>query len=139
MGKILVAARIENVYDIYDRDKGLLAPEQVRHMEVSEALVDAGATYLSMPKRMIEQLGLQHFMSRQARTTAGLVPMELYGLVRLTMQGRFCHAEVAEVDDQCPVLIGQLALEALDFVIDPKGQRLIGNPEHGGQHMIDMF
>jgi hypothetical protein len=24
-------------------------------------------------------------------------------------------------------------------VIDPVGQKLVGNPEHGGQHMIDMF
>lgn len=29
--------------------------------------------------------------------------------------------------------------ELLDFVVDPQGQRLIGNPEHGGQHMFDMF
>jgi len=27
----------------------------------------------------------------------------------------------------------------LDFVIDLRGQKLIGNPEHGGEHMIDAF
>jgi hypothetical protein len=37
------------------------------------------------------------------------------------------------------VLIGQIPLEALDFVVDPIGQRLIGNPEHNGEHMIDIF
>jgi len=47
--------------------------------------------------------------------------------------------EVSEVDDHCPVLIGQLPQEALDFIIDPKDQRLIGNPDHGGEHMIDLF
>jgi hypothetical protein len=30
-------------------------------------------------------------------------------------------------------------LELLDFVVDPVGQRLIGNPDRGGQQMIDMF
>jgi hypothetical protein len=28
---------------------------------------------------------------------------------------------------------------SLDFVVDPAGQRLIGNPEHGGEQMIEMF
>ena len=59
--------------------------------------------------------------------------------MRLTVQGRDCLVEVAEVPEECPVLIGQIPLEMLDFVVDPVGQRLIGNPEHGGQQMIDMF
>jgi hypothetical protein len=36
-------------------------------------------------------------------------------------------------------LIGQIPLEALDWVVDAKGMRLIGNPEHGGQHMAEAF
>jgi len=36
-------------------------------------------------------------------------------------------------------LIGVIPLEILDFVVDPKRQRLIGNPEHGGEQMFDMF
>ena len=46
---------------------------------------------------------------------------------------------MTEVDDDCPVMIGQIPLEGLDFVVDRIGQRLIGNPEHGGEHMIDAF
>ena len=44
-----------------------------------------------------------------------------------------------EIADECPALIGQIPLESMDFVVDPVGQRLIGNPDHGGQQMIDMF
>jgi hypothetical protein len=47
--------------------------------------------------------------------------------------------DVAEIPDDCPVLIGQIPLEGLDFVIDPVAQRLIGNPEHGGEHMADLY
>src|SRR5262249_22696793 len=139
MGKIIVTAKMENVYDLYDAEKGLIPPEQVRQLEVTDAQVDTGAAYLSMPKRLIEQLGLKQFLTRPMRTTAGMASVNLYGLVRLTIQDRYCHVEVAEIDAICPVHIGQLPLEALDFVIDPKGQRLIGNPDHGGQHMVDMF
>jgi hypothetical protein len=38
-----------------------------------------------------------------------------------------------------PPLIGQIPLEMLDFVVDPRGQQLIGNPEHGGEHVIEMY
>jgi len=37
------------------------------------------------------------------------------------------------------MLIGQAPLGLLDFVVDPKSQRLIGNPAHGGEHMMDAY
>lgn len=49
------------------------------------------------------------------------------------------RGDVAELPDSRPVLIGQLPLEGLDFVVDPLGQRLIGNPAHGGEHMIELY
>ncbi|MGB0068686.1 MAG: hypothetical protein WBQ11_11610 [Isosphaeraceae bacterium] len=35
-------------------------------------------------------------------------------------------------------MIRFIPLEMLDFVVDPRGQRLIGSPDHGGEWMIDM-
>jgi hypothetical protein len=32
-----------------------------------------------------------------------------------------------------------IPLESLDWVIDPKGQRLIGNPDHHGEWGVDAF
>jgi clan AA aspartic protease len=139
MGRVLVSAKIESMADLFGVEQGLLKPEQVRSVEVNDALVDTGATELSMPKRLIAQLGLRPFTTRRARTSAGSVVFQVYGPVTLTVQGRSCHTDVAELPDDCPVLIGQVPLELLDFVVDPKGQRLIGNPEHGGEHMFDMF
>jgi hypothetical protein len=63
----------------------------------------------------------------------------VYSPVRLTVQGRDCTAEVAGITDECPPVIGVIPLESLDFVVDPTRQRLIGNPEHGGEQMFDMF
>jgi len=37
------------------------------------------------------------------------------------------------------VLIGQIPLEAMDFVVDRVNRKLAGNPEHRGEWMIDMF
>lgn len=139
MGKVIVTAKIQNANDLFNVAQGLLKPEQVRAVDVTDALVDTGATTLSLPKRYIAQLGLTPFRTRQARTSAGTAHMQVYGIVRLTIQGREWHGDVVEVPDECPALIGQLPLEGLDFVVDPINQRLIGNPEHGGEHIIELY
>jgi predicted aspartyl protease len=139
MGKVLVPARIENVYDLHEVSLGSRAPEAVRQVDVPDALVDTGASTLSLPVRLVTQLGLKPFRTRQARTSAGPVTLQIYGTVRLTVQGRDCTCDVVAVPDDCPVLIGQVPLELLDFVVDPSGQRLIGNPAHGGEHVIELY
>lgn len=140
MGKVLVNAKIESLADLYEVSKGRLKPEEVHSVDVLDALIDTGATYLSLPRRLVQQLGLQRFRTRRARTSGGdLKEFDLYGVVRLTIQGRECTTEVAKVSDDCPTLVGQIPLEMLDFVVDPVGQRLIGNPAHGGEHMFDLF
>ena len=70
---------------------------------------------------------------------SGPMPFGIYEQVKLTIQGRDCEVRVSEVADNCPVLIGYIPLELLDFVVSPKDQKLIGNPDHGGQYMIDMY
>jgi predicted aspartyl protease len=140
MGRVVVPAKIENVVDLYNAEVGLIRSDQIHRLEVQDALVDTGMTYLGMPRRMIEQLGFtKPFTTQSATTTRGAVVSNIYGPVRLTVQGRFCSADVAEIDDNCRVLIGQVPLELLDWVVDPKGQKLIGNPAHGGVHMFEMY
>lgn len=139
MGKVVVSAKIENLEDLYEAAKGVRAADQVRTVEVGDALVDTGATMLSLPKRFIDQLGLKPMRTRKARTAVGPREFGVFSTVQLTIQGRDCRLDVCEVPDDCPVLVGQLPLEHLDYIVDPIGQRLIGNPDHGGTHMIDMF
>ena len=139
MGKVLVTARVESLQDLLDVERGMLSQNQVRFVEVSDAVVDTGATMLSLPKRFIQELGLRRFRTRRVRTVAGVMEVGIFGAVRLTIQDRDFTTDVAEVPDDSPVLIGQIPLEALDFVVDPCGQKLIGNPEHGGEQMIEIF
>ncbi len=139
MGRVLVTVRVENLEDLYKVGQGAILSDEVRRVEVSDALVDTGATMLSMPGRLIRHLGLAPLRTRQARTSAGTVPVQVYGTVRLTIQGRDCPSDVTELPDNCPVLIGQVPLELLDFVVDPAGGRLIGNPEHGGEHILELY
>ncbi len=139
MGKVTVEARIESLRDIWRSESGQIPADQIRTVEVPDALIDTGATMLSMPGPLIERLGLKRIRTKRARTPGRVVEFGIFEAVRLTVQGRDCTIDVAEVFDDCPVLIGQVPLELLDFVVDPVNRRLIGNPEHGGEQMIDMF
>jgi len=139
MGRVLTEATIENLQDLWDARRGLIPPEKVRRLVVPDALVDTGATLLSLPRRLIEQLGLTGMYARRVTSSTGVTGADVYGPVRLTIQGRYCHADVMEVPNEVPVLIGQLPLENLDFVIDPRSRTLIGNPAHGGEHMLEAY
>ena len=139
MGRVLVPAIIENQYDPFEVSQGRRRLEDVRRIEVSDALVDTGAKSLSLPKRLIESLGLQFLQERDVITTAGPAKSSTFGLVKLTVMGRHAPLDVAALPDECPVLIGYIPLEQLDLVVDPVGQRLVGDPFHKGQNLIDMF
>ena len=139
MGKVLVAAKIENLSDLFKVEEGRMSPDEVRAVEVSDAMIDTGATFLCVPRQMVDQLGLRPGRTCRVRTAGGLTDMTIFNAVKLTVQGRDCTIDVAAIPDDCPVLIGQVPLEILDFVVDPKGQKLIGNPEHGGEQMIELF
>lgn len=138
MGKVLVAARVENLEDLYKVSLGLISADQVRTIDVTDALVDTGAAGLLLPNYMITQLGLQPLRTRQARPIEGHIPLASCRAVRLTVQGRDCIGDVAEIPDEFSVVIGQVPLELMDWVVDPKGQRLIGNPDHAGEHKIEV-
>lgn len=52
---------------------------------------------------------------------------------------RTAIVEIMEIPEGVPPLLGYIALEMLDFVIHPQRERLIGNPDHGGELIIDML
>jgi predicted aspartyl protease len=139
MGRVTTPATLQNLEDFMAIERGTLTPDKARTVDVPDALVDTGAMMLAAPPNLIAQLGLLPARTRTMRTANGVVTAQIYHAVRLTVMGRDCTCDVMEVPDGCPVLIGQVPLELLDWVVDPVNQRLIGNPEHGGQHMVDMF
>src|SRR5262249_22415663 len=140
MGRVTVEATVENLQDLWDAQRGMMPPDQVRRVMVPDALVDTGATLLSLPTQLIQQLGLKPQAKKRVRSSSGEVAEgDMYDAVRLTIQGRTCRMDVMEVPDGVPALIGQLPLEHLEFVIDLRNQRLIGNPAHGGEHMYELY
>jgi len=139
MGRVLTEATIENLEDLWAAKRGLVSPEDVRRIVLADALVDTGATLLSLPRRLIDQLGLAKTGTKRITSSTGGGEAGMYEAVRLTIRGRSCTMDVMEVPDGVPVLIGQLPLEHLDLVVDLRSRSLIGNPAHGGEHVYELY
>lgn len=139
MGRVLTEATLENLEDLWAAKRGLVPPENVRRIILTDARVDTGATLLSLPTRYIQQLGLVPTTKKTFISSNGTEQeASVYGTVRLTIQDRQCPTDVVEVPDNVPVLIGQIPLEYLDLVVNPREGRLTGNPSHGGKHILEM-
>ena len=81
MGRVLTEATIENLEDLWAVKRGLLPPEQVRKISIADALVDTGATLLSLPTQLIRQLGLSKTASKRVTSSIGLAEAAVYDAV----------------------------------------------------------
>jgi predicted aspartyl protease len=139
MGRVTTEVLIESLKDLWAVELGVKPAEEVRRVTVPDAMVDTGASTLSLPTSMIQQLGLAKVSEKRGRSSVGLGTFSVYEVVRATILGRSCVVEVIELPDGSPVLVGQLPLEMLDLVPDPRRGIVTTNPAHGGELLIDMF
>lgn len=132
--------RIElaNLKDINLADAGVIRPEDVRQLTVENAIVDTGATRLSLPKPLIEQLGLAPIANTRARTTNGTVNRTIYSTVEFTVLERKGTMPVTELPSDVPVLVGHIVLEMLDLCLDIR-KGLIYNPDHDDEWIEDQL
>jgi predicted aspartyl protease len=139
VGRVTTRVRVENLEDLFQARRGELPRDQVRSVEIMEALVDTGSTMFSLPTRYIQQLGLNKSRDRTVTTTNGIRTASIFDAVRLTIMGRDCTVDVMEVPDNVPALVGQIPLEVLDLVVNPLAGTLTGNPAHGGEHVLELY
>ncbi len=139
MVRVTTEVRVENLNDLWDAQRGMIADDQVRRMDLVDALVDTRATTLALPSRCIAQLGLTKTREKIAVSSRGKGLISMYDAVRVTIMGRDCVVEVMEVPDDVPPLVGQIPLEMLDLVVDPQARKLTGNPAHGGEQILELL
>lgn len=89
-----------------------------------ELLVDTGAIFTSVPRSLLEKLGLKPIDRKRLRVYGGAVVERDVGVVILEYEGSRAGAPVifGEPDDS-PVL-GATSLEALGYQVDPTTKRL---------------
>ncbi len=138
MGKVTEKVIVKNFIDIAKVSEGAIQEDAIRTVEI-EAIVDTGAAFLCLPPSVIAKLGLISSHSRDILTANGIVKRRIFGGATISIQGRETPMGVMENDETTPVLIGYLVLEDLDFVVNPKSQRLIPNPAHDGKWISDLL
>ena len=137
MGKVVVKIKLTNLFDLAIHSRGFLK-KKPRQVEVN-ALVDTGATRLYLKPSIIKQLGLERVDAVRSQTTNGEAVRFKYQPVQLELMGRKENFDVIEGPESVPNLLGQVPLEVLDLVVDTKRLKLVPNPEHGGEQMIEEY
>jgi clan AA aspartic protease len=139
MGKIMERITLTNSYDEETVRRGLAAPDSVRSVEI-EALVDTGATMLMLPEDVVTLLGLREAGRRKVRYANGEVAeVPWVGGVKLTILGREMVADALVERAGTTALIGQIPLEELDLLVDPKSRKLHVNPASPEAPLLDLL
>lgn len=139
MGRVLTEVTVYNVSDLDQARLGQISADQVRKVTVRDALVDTGATTLALPKPLLEQLGLTKQYEKRAMTAGGVQTLNVYEAARVEIMGRLATVDPIEVPEGNPVLVGQIPLEMMDWVVDLQGRKLVGNPAHGGEQILELL
>lgn len=138
VGWVIVDVLVQNVDDLRRAERGEITADKVRNVTV-QALVDSGATFFCLSESVVSALGLPFNRDRQTNTVKGAMTFKVHGGARIEIQGRSCDVEVLALPEGPTALLGQIPLETLDFWVDLNSQRLVGNPEHNGQWMAEVF
>jgi clan AA aspartic protease len=138
MGTVTEKVALKNFVDVVKLSEGMIQKEAVRTVEI-EAFVDTGAAYLCLPAGIIGELGLSYLRSPQVVTANGIVSRKIFGVARITIQGRDIEMAVMENDEFTPPLVGYLVLQAMDLVVDMRNEKLIPNPAHDGKWITDLL
>ena len=130
--------KLVNREDMIRAEDGVIKPEGVRQVIVKEALVDTGASRLSLPRSLIQQLGLTPVRKAKVMIDNEVVERTVYSSVKFTVLDRSDSMEVIELPDDSPVIVGYLVMGLLDLRYDEQ-RGLIYNPAHGNERIEYQF
>lgn len=127
---VMTKVTLWNNTDLDNAERGLMRPEDVRTVEI-EALVDTGATQMVIPIEICLKLGLRPGRTVPVRLADGTDRMmTYYTSLHISILGRDMNCDTLAAPEGTTPLIGQIPLEALDLVVDPKSRELRTNPAH---------
>jgi clan AA aspartic protease len=137
MGRVMAHLKLSNSHDEENVRRGIAT--DIRAVEI-EALVDTGATTLVLPIDVVEQLGLAESGKRKVRYADGSVAeVPWVGGIKLEILGREgIFSALVHARGTRP-LLGQIPLEELDLLVDPKTREVRVNPESPDAPMLEIM
>jgi clan AA aspartic protease len=126
MGTTHATVTLRNATDVANAESGYIKEKDIRELTVP-ALVDTGALLMALPEWVYHRLGLHTDGLRNAifadRSEA---PCKLTSGMKVLWEDRDAECRALVVPGINEVLLGALALEELDLMVNPVDQKLVG-------------
>jgi clan AA aspartic protease len=136
MGEVRVMVRLSNAADMALVRRNLMRPEDIRAVE-ADALVDTGAVSFVLPSLVVERLGLARPFKQVAEYADGRRDeVDVTEPVFVELLGRHTVEEALVLGDE--VIVGQTILEKTDLYVDCRQKRLLPNPAHPDQPVLQV-
>lgn len=127
MGKVIERVKLTSLF------------EPSKSIEV-DAVIDTGATMLVVPQNIVDALGLKKVRETRVRYANNQTePKFIYGVVSVEIQGRTGNFDVLAEKEGSQPLVGQVVLETLDLVVDPRTRTLKPNPLSPEMPMVELL
>jgi clan AA aspartic protease len=136
MGLVHAEITLKNVTDMMMAQKGLVPDHEIRQTTVN-ALVDSGAWTMVINEATREELGLGTRKTVPGTLADGTkTNYKLSGPIEITWKDRSFICQAVIVPNADENLFGAIPLEALDLMINPCSQELVG--VHGDQMVTSL-
>jgi clan AA aspartic protease len=136
MGEGRVMVRLSNAADMALVRRNLMRPEEIRAVE-ADALVDTGAVTFVLPSLVVERLGLARPFKQVAEYADGRrEEVDVTEPVFVELLGRHTVEEALVLGDE--VIVGQTIPEKTDLYVDCRQKRLLPNPAHPDQSVLQV-
>lgn len=126
MGTVNAEIKFINSDDLAFARNGTIKPEEVRTVTVT-AVADTGAMYPVITEELCEKLGLAIKEEGKAHIANGQsIPCKITEPIEIRWKDRFATSNAIIIPGAKKILLGVLALEAMDLIVDPVKQELVG-------------
>jgi clan AA aspartic protease len=126
MGEVRTEITLVNAREAGKAEDGVIPESDVRRVTVN-AVVDTGAVTLVINEETREKLGLRVKETIETEVAGGgTIPGGITETVDVLWKDRYASCQALVLPDEEDVLLGALPLEAMDLMVHPKKQEVIG-------------
>jgi predicted aspartyl protease len=106
----------------------------------AEAVIDIGATMLVLPQNLVDELGLRKIREATVKYANNQRQRKsVYAGLLVEIKGRVGSFDVLAEEEGTELLVGQIVLEELDLVVEPRTRTLIPNPRSPEMPMVEIL
>ena len=129
MGKVFADIELLNGDDVAFARNNIIGEDEIRRISIRPQ-VDTGADYLCINENIQEVLKLPFNRFENVLLADGqVVRYEVVGPVYVRFENRGCNCEAMVLPGGAGPLLGLIALESMDVIIDPRREELVVNPD----------